>query len=280
MINLFEKSKVLIEKFTGKIIIIKYGGSIMNNSEIDNCLMQDIVLMKHLGMKPVIVHGGGNEINQMLDRLGIKTKFIKGLRVTDEITMETAEMVLAGKINKNIVNKLQIKGVNAVGITGKDGHTFVTKQKIIDNEDLGLVGDIQKTNTKLINTLISNDFIPVIAPIGTDCIGRTYNINADFAASSLAVSLKAAELIFLTDVRGVLKNINDKDSLISKITVSEGKKLIENGIISSGMIPKVQNCIEAVEKGVNRVHIIDGKIDHSLLCEIFTDKGIGTNFIR
>lgn len=281
-----EKSKVLIEalpyiqKFSGKTILIKYGGSAMNNSAIEDSIMKDVTLMKLVGMKPVIVHGGGNDINKMLNRLGIESSFVNGLRVTNKHTMETAEMVLAGKINKNIVDKLQMQNIYAAGITGKDGHTFIAEKKTINGEDIGFVGEIIKVNTKLIKTLIENDFIPVIAPIGTDSKGNTYNINADYAASAAAIALNAEKLIFLTDIEGVLKDINDKNSLLSEIPISDGENLINEGIINSGMIPKVQNCINAVRKGVNSVHIIDGRVEHSLLCEVFTDEGIGTMFVN
>lgn len=284
MIDYIEKSNVLIEslpyiqKFAGKTVVIKYGGSIMSNPTLEDLLVKDIVLMKLIGINPVIIHGGGNEITSTLTKLGIKSSFIDGLRITDKQTMEVAEMVLQGKINKKIVNKIQIAGGEAVGISGIDNNTFIVNKKLINGKDIGYVGEIKKTNTKLISTLIDNNFIPVIAPIGTDLEGNTYNINADYAASATAIALNVEKLVFLTDVEGILKDINDSNSLLSVITVKDSENLIKSGVIHSGMIPKIENCIQAIKKGVNRVHIIDGRAPHSLLFEIFTDSGIGTMF--
>ncbi len=281
-----DKAKVLIEalpyikRFSGNTVVIKYGGSAMLDEELKKSVMQDIVLMKLVGINPVIIHGGGSEINNMLEQLDKKPEFIEGLRVTDEKTMEVVEMVLSGKVNKDIVMNIQKLGFKAVGISGKDGNILTARKKLISGQDVGLVGEVAEVNPELIKVLVQNDFIPVIAPTGMDENGNTYNINADYAASSIAGALEAEKLVFLTDISGVMKDINDKESIISSLTVSEAKQLIENGIISGGMIPKVDCCIEGVEKGVKTVHILDGRLEHSLLLEIFTDTGIGTMINR
>lgn len=278
------KAKVLIEalpyikEFNGKIVVIKYGGSAMLDEKIKASVIEDIVLMKLVGFKPVIVHGGGKDISKMLNRVGIKSEFHNGLRITDEATVEVVEMVLAGKVNKSIVQLIQNHDIDAVGITGKDGKTLKAKKKEVEGVDIGYVGEITKVNTKLIKSLIENDFIPVIAPIGTDQSGMTYNINADYAASAIAGELKAEKLIFLTDVEGVLRDVQDKTSLISKIDINEVETYIEQNIISGGMIPKVECCVEGIQQGVKSVHILDGRIEHSMLLEIFTKSGIGTMF--
>jgi len=277
-----EKAKVLIEAlpyikdFYGKTLVIKYGGSAMLDENIRETVIQDIVLMKLIGINVVIVHGGGPEINKMLKQLGKETEFINGLRVTDEETMEVVQMVLAGKINKDIVGYIQSNGLKAVGICGKDGNLLQAQKKLIDGNDVGFLGEIVNVDTSLIETLIEKDFIPVISPIGTDDNKNSYNINADYAAASIAGALKAQKLIFLTDIEGVIKDIDDKSSLISSLKVSEVPELIENKVISGGMIPKVDCCVEAIKKGVKSVHILDGRTEHSLLLEIFTQKGIGT----
>jgi len=277
-----EKAKVLIEAlpyikdFYGKTLVIKYGGSAMLDENIRETVIQDIVLMKLIGINVVIVHGGGPEINNMLKQLGKEPEFINGLRVTDEETMEIVQMVLAGKVNKDIVGYIQSNGLKAVGICGKDGNLLQAQKKLIDGNDVGYLGEIVSVDTSLIETLIEKEFIPVISPIGTDNSKNSYNINADYAAASIAGALKAQKLIFLTDIEGVLKDINDKSSIISSLKVTEVPELIENKVISGGMIPKVDCCVEAIKKGVKAVHILDGRIEHSLLLEIFTQKGIGT----
>jgi len=284
MEKLIEKAKILIEalpyikEFNSKIFVIKYGGSAMIDEKIKETVIEDIILMKLVGLKPVIVHGGGKEINKTLERVGIESKFFQGLRITDKDTVEVVEMVLAGKVNKSIVQLIQNHDINAVGISGKDGKTLKVTKKKVNDIDIGYVGDISRVDTGLINSLLENDFIPVIAPVGTDNKGDTYNINADYAASAIAGALKAEKLIFLTDVEGVLADINDKKSLISKITVSEVDAYIKKGIISGGMIPKVECCVKGIEAGVKNVHILDGRVEHSMLLEIFTKKGIGTMF--
>lgn len=265
-----------IKKFYGSTVVIKYGGSAMTSQELKNSVMQDIALLKFVGLKPVIIHGGGPEINKELSLIGKKSEFINGLRVTDEETMQVVEMVLSGKINKEIVAELQLQGLKAVGISGKDGGTIISKKKIIDEGDLGLVGEIEAVDTKLIRTLMDNDFVPVVAPIGGDGKGETYNINADYAAVAIAGALDAIKLIYLTDVSGVLRDVNDPASIIPFIKVEKIKEMIADGTIVGGMVPKVECCIAGVEAGVSNVHILDGRQEHCLLLEIFTPQGIGT----
>ena len=277
-----EKAKVLIDalpyirEFNGNTVVIKYGGSAMLDPEINKTIVQDMVLLKLVGLKPVIVHGGGPEINSMLKRLDIQSEFINGLRVTTKETMEVVEMVLAGKVNKQIVEMISGQGGCPVGLTGKDGKILKAKKLNKDGVDLGFVGEIEHVNTRLIKSLIDNDFIPIIAPIGSDDEGNTYNINADYAAVAIAGALNAQKLVFLTDVEGVLKDKDDPQSLISFLSDIEAKKHIESGIIAGGMIPKVECCMEAIEKGVPMVHILDGRKKHALILEIYTPNGIGT----
>ncbi|HIT88152.1 MAG TPA: acetylglutamate kinase, partial [Candidatus Coprocola pullicola] len=235
-----------------------------------------IALMKLVGMHPVIVHGGGPDINAFLNQMNIKSKFINGLRVTDEKTMEIVEMVLAGKLNKHIVTEIERQGVKAVGISGKDGGIIKAVKMQKDEVDYGCVGEIDSVDPTLIQSLINNEFIPVIAPIGKDENGVTYNINADYAAVAIAGALKAEKLVFLTDVEGVMRDINDSNSIMSFINAEKIKGLIEDGTISGGMIPKVECCMEGIRKGVNNVHILDGRVEHCLILEIFTPEGIGT----
>lgn len=232
--------------------------------------------MKLVGMHPVIVHGGGPDINAFLEQMNIESKFINGLRVTDEKTMEIVEMVLSGKLNKHIVTEIETQGVKAVGISGKDGGIIKAKKIEKDGIDYGCVGDIVSVDPTLVQSLINNEFIPVIAPIGKDKNGTTYNINADYAAVAIAGALKAEKLVFLTDVEGVMRDINDPNSIMSFISSKKIQKLIEDGTISGGMIPKVECCMEGIRKGVNNVHILDGRVEHCLILEIFTPEGIGT----
>lgn len=277
-----EKAKVLIDalpyirEFNGNTVVIKYGGSAMLDPEINKTIVQDIVLLKLVGLKPVIVHGGGPEINNMLKRLDIQSEFINGLRVTTKETMEVVEMVLAGKVNKQIVEMISGQGGCPVGLTGKDGKILRAKKLNKDGVDLGFVGEIEKVNTRLIKSLIDSDFIPIIAPIGSDEEGNTYNINADYAAVAIAGALDAQKLVFLTDVEGVLRDKDDPQSLISFLSDCEAKKYIESGVIAGGMIPKVECCMEAIEEGVSMVHILDGRKKHALILEIYTPNGIGT----
>lgn len=265
-----------IKKFSNKTVVIKYGGSALVNPEIKDTIIKDIVLMKLVGMKPVIVHGGGPDISSMLKKLNIESKFVNGLRVTNAETMEVAEMVLAGKINKQIVTDIELHGVKAVGISGKDGDTVRAKKIEKDGVDYGYVGEVESVDPTLVKTLIDNDIIPVIAPIGKDATGQSYNINADYMAVAIAGSLEAEKLVFLTDVAGVLKDVNDPDSLMSFMKAAEVQGYIDDGTISGGMIPKVECCMAAVEKGVNNVHILDGRVEHCLILELFTTAGIGT----
>jgi len=277
-----EKAQVLIDalpyirEFNGNTVVIKYGGSAMLDPNINETIVQDIVMLKLVGLKPIIVHGGGPEINSMLKRLDIKSEFINGLRVTTKETMEVVEMVLAGKVNKQIVEMISKQGGCPVGITGKDGKMIRAKKIEKEGADLGFVGDIVKVNTRLLKSLIDNSFIPIIAPIGSDDEGNTYNINADYAAVAIAAAMNAEKLVFLTDVEGVLKDKDDPSSLISFLSDKEAKQYIEEGVIAGGMIPKVECCMEAIEKGVSMVHILDGRTKHALVLEIYTPNGIGT----
>jgi acetylglutamate kinase len=285
-IDYIEKAKILIEalpfikQFYGKIFVIKYGGHIMTDPVLKATLMEDITLFKMVGIKPVIVHGGGPEIDEMLQKMGKETRFVNGLRVTDEETMDLVEMVLSGKINKRIVNDIENQGLVGVGIGGKDGDTLIAKKMEIEGDDLGLVGEVDHVNPELIMGLIKNDVIPVIAPIGKDRNGNTYNINADYAASAIAGAINAEKLIFLTDVPGVLRDPSDKTSVINFITEEEVEELKASGMITGGMIPKVDCCLAGLHAGVHMVHILDGRVEHCILLEIFTKNGIGTMFTK
>ena len=280
-----EKAEVLIEalpyiqRFNRKIIVVKYGGSAMVDEQLKKSVIQDVVLLKLVGFKPIIVHGGGKEISRWVSKVGKEPKFINGLRVTDEETMELAEMVL-GKVNKELVSLVESLGVKAVGISGKDGGLLKVEKKYSGGQDIGFVGNITEVNPKILSDLLDNDFLPIVCPIGMDEDFLTYNINADDAACAIAKAMKAEKLAFLTDIEGVYKNPDDPESLISKLFVKDAKELINNGNVGGGMIPKLQNCIDAIEQGVSRVHILDGRIKHCLLLEIFTNKGIGTAILR
>ena len=265
-----------IRKYTDKIIVVKYGGNAMINEELKDAVMGDIVLLSLIGIKVVLVHGGGPEITNMLERVGKETKFVDGLRVTDSETVEIAQMVLAGKINKNLVQHLQLKGGKAIGLCGIDGN-MIEAQRM--NEKLGFVGDITSINVDPITDVLEKGYIPVISTIGCDAEGNVYNINADTAASKIAGILKAESLISMTDVAGILHDKDDPDSLISKVLVSEAPQLMAQGVISGGMIPKVECCIVAIRRGVKKVFIIDGRIPHAILIETLTDEGIGTMFV-
>ncbi|MDO4300267.1 MAG: acetylglutamate kinase [Clostridia bacterium] len=265
-----------IKKFSGITVVIKYGGAALVNEDIKSTIIKDIALMKYVGFKPVVVHGGGKDINKALEAVGIEPKFKDGLRVTDEPTMEIVQQVLAGKINKNLTTELCLHGINAVGICGKDAGFMQVKKAMPKGMDIGLVGDVTEVKTDLINTLIDNDFVPVISSIGVDEEGNSYNVNADYAAVAVAGALKAEKLVFVTDVAGIMRDVNDPGSVISVIKEDEVNALIEDGTISGGMLPKVQCCMAGVEAGVNNVHILDGRIAHCLILEIFTNKGIGT----
>ena len=280
-----DKAEVLIEalpyiqRFNRKIIVVKYGGSAMIDEALKQGVIEDVVLLKLVGFKPIIVHGGGKEISRWVDKVGMKTRFIDGLRVTDSDTMELAEMVLA-KVNKELVSKVQALGVKAAGICGKDGGLLKAKKKLLDGQDIGFVGDIDKVDVKILKDLLEKDFLPIVFPIGMDNEGTSYNINADEAAAAIETALKAEKLAYLSDVEGVRKDPQDPESVISELYVNEAEALIEDGTISGGMIPKIENCIDAISRGVSRVHIMDGRIPHSLLLEIFTNKGTGTAIMK
>ncbi len=280
-----DKAEVLIEalpyiqRFNRKIVVVKYGGSAMVDSELKKNVIEDVVLLKLVGFKPIIVHGGGKEISRWVEKVGMEPHFVNGLRVTDAETMEMAEMVL-NKVNKELVSLVQSLGVKAVGVSGKDGGMLQVEKKLSGGEDIGFVGQIQKVSPKLLEDLLEKDFLPIICPIGMDEHFQTYNINADDAACAIASAMNAEKLAFLTDIEGVYRDSSDPESLISELHVHEAHDLIAQGNVGGGMIPKLNNCIQAIHEGVNRVHILDGRIPHSLLLEIFTNKGIGTAILR
>ena len=280
-----DKAEVLIEalpyiqRFNRKIIVVKYGGSAMVDETLKERVIQDVTLLKLVGFKPIIVHGGGKEISKWVGKVGMEPEFVNGLRVTDEATMELAEMVL-GKVNKSLVQLVESLGVRAIGISGKDGKLLTVEKKYADGEDIGFVGDIKKVNGDILYDLLEKDFLPIVCPVGLDDEYQTYNINADDAACAIARAMKAEKLAFLTDIEGVYKDPDDPETLISELRVSEAEELMERGYIGGGMLPKLQNCIDAIENGVSRVHILDGRIPHCLLLEIFTNKGIGTAILN
>lgn len=285
MADIMEKAEVLIEalpyiqRFNQKLVVVKYGGSAMLNPQLQKSVIQDVALLKLVGMKPMIVHGGGKEINNWLARIGKKPEFVNGLRVTDEETMEVAEMVL-GKVNKTLVQMLEELGVKAAGLSGKDGMTLQVEKKYAGTEDIGFVGNVTGVDTGLVQTLLDKDFIPVIAPIGLDEQFKTYNINADDAACAVAQAFQAEKLAFLTDIEGVRRDAEDPESLISILELEEAEKLMSEGIVGGGMLPKLKGCVDAVAAGVSRVHILDGRTPHCLLLEFFTNKGIGTAIVK
>ena len=280
-----DKAEILIEalpyiqRFNRKIVVVKYGGSAMVDHELKKNVIEDVVLLKLVGFKPIIVHGGGKEISRWVGKVGMEPHFVNGLRVTDAETMEVAEMVL-GKVNKELVSLVQSLGVKAVGISGKDGGLLQVTKKSSDGEDIGFVGEIRQVTPKILEDLLEKDFLPIVCPIGMDADFQTYNINADDVACAIASAMNAEKLAFLTDIEGVYKDPKDPASLISELHVHEAQKLITQGNVGGGMIPKLNNCINAIQEGVNRVHILDGRIPHSLLLEIFTNKGIGTAILR
>ncbi len=266
-----------IKKYNNEIIVVKYGGNAMVNEQIKEQVMTDIVLLWLIGVKVVLVHGGGPEINELMDKLGKKAEFVDGLRVTDKETVDIVQMVLAGKVNKNLVNLLEAKGGKAMGICGMDGRLIEAKTK---DERLGYVGEITKINIKPVEDLLERGYIPVISTLGCDRDGNAYNINGDTAAAYIAGALNAKRLIMMTDVAGILKDKDDPDTLIPEISLSEAEKLFDNGIINGGMIPKVNCCIEAIHKGVDKVIIMDGRVPHSILMETLTNEGAGTMVTR
>ncbi|EOS77007.1 acetylglutamate kinase [Lachnospiraceae bacterium 10-1] len=285
MQEVLKKAEVLIEalpyiqKFNRKIIVVKYGGSAMSNEELQKNVIKDVTLLKLVGFKPIIVHGGGKEISRWVGKVGKEARFVNGLRVTDDETMEIAEMVL-GKVNKSLVSMVQELGVSAVGVSGKDGGLLNVEKKYADGQDIGYVGNIKEVNPKILYDLLEKDFLPIVAPIGLDDGFQTYNINADDAACAIAKAVGADKLVFLTDIEGLYRDIEDKSSFISRITASDADALIGDGIIGGGMLPKLNNCTSAIKNGVNRVHILDGRIPHCLLLEIFTNSGVGTAIVK
>lgn len=281
MDEVLKKAEVLIEalpyiqRFNRKIIVVKYGGSAMTDEALKHSVIEDVTLLKLVGFKPIIVHGGGKEISKWVEKSGMEPQFINGLRVTDAPTMEIAEMVL-NRVNKSLVQYVEQLGVLAVGISGKDGGMLKVEKKYADGADIGFVGEVKEVNPKILYDLLEKDFLPIVAPIGMDENYQTYNINADDAACAIARAVSAEKLAFLTDIEGVYQDPEDRSTLISELTVSHARKLIEDGFIGGGMLPKLSNCMDAIEHGVSRVHILDGRIAHCLLLEIFTNRGIGT----
>lgn len=284
MKTVIEKAGILrealpfIRRFSGATIVIKYGGSAMKDPALLEKTSGDIALLKYVGLRPVVVHGGGPAINEMLERVGVESKFHNGLRITDEETMEITEMVLTGKVNKRLVRALSLHGVESVGITGEDGGllTAVPKGGDESHPDLGLVGEIQSVGTRLLRVLLSGEYVPVVAPVSVDSTGKVYNINADDAAVAVASALDAEKLVYLSDVPGILRDPEDLDSLITSVSESEARQLISDGTVSGGMVPKVECALRAVDGGVGSVHILDGRLSHSLLLEIFTEEGVGS----
>lgn len=262
-----------IRKYSGKTIVIKYGGNAMNDEAVTTTILQDIAALKIVGVNPILVHGGGPEINKLLGKLGIEPNFKNGMRVTDEATMEVAQMILCGKINKNIVGELNSMGVKAIGLCGKDAGLI--KAEKLDPE-LGYVGKITEINSKLLEILAKDEFIPVIASIATDEAGNSYNVNADVAAAAIGAAMHAEKLLFLSDIDGIMANKDKAETLIDRISVSELRKMIENGSITGGMVPKANSCIDAIERGINSVFVLNGTLPHSILLELFTDNGVGT----
>lgn len=284
MENWLQKAQVLnealpyIQRFHGKIMVVKYGGSAMVDHELKKSVIRDVALLKLVGFQPIIVHGGGKEITKWVNKAGLETNFVNGLRVTDKATMEIAEMVL-NRINKGLVSMMEKLGVHAVGISGKDGTTLKVDKKLSKGQDIGYVGEIKEVNTELLHKLLDNDFVPVICPIGSDDNYHSYNINADDAACAIASAMGASKLAFLTDIEGVYRDPLNKDTLISEMTIPEAEEFLQSGNVGGGMLPKLQNCVDAIKSGVSRVHILDGRIEHCLLLEFFTDRGVGTAII-
>ena len=285
MEQVMEKAQVLIEalpyiqRFNRKIIVVKYGGSAMVDEQLKKQVIQDVTLLKLVGFKPIIVHGGGKEISKWVGKVGMEPVFVNGLRKTDADTMEIAEMVL-NKVNKSLVTLVEELGVQAVGVSGKDGGLLKVKKKYSNGEDIGFVGEITDVNPKILYDLLEKDFLPIVCPIGLDDEYNTYNINADDAACAIAKAVGAEKLAFLTDIEGLYRDINDKNSFISRLTATQAEEQIEEGCNGGGMLPKLHNCTDAVKNGVGRVHILDGRIAHCLLLEIFTNEGIGTAIVK
>lgn len=280
--NILIEALPYIQRLWGKTVVIKYGGNAMVNEDLTRKILEDVTLLKYVGINPILVHGGGPEINAMLRRVDVQSEFHNGLRITDAATMEIVQMVLAGKLNKNIAAQIGTLGGKAIGLCGKDAGLIRVRRKppLPDGVDLGFVGDIVGVNTKLLNSLCADEYIPVISSVGVDDAGESYNINADTAAAAVATALKAEKLIYLTDIDGVYRDPSDPTTLFPILTTEQAEALIEEGVISGGMIPKVRSCTDAIAKGVHRVHILNGTIPHPIILEIFTDRGIGTMFER
>ena len=280
-----KKAEVLIEalpyiqQFNRKIIVVKYGGSAMTDPALQMSVIKDVTLLKLVGFKPIIVHGGGKAISSWVSKTGKEAQFVNGLRVTDAETMEIAEMVL-GKVGKDLVTMVETLGVKAVSVSGKDGQMLKVKKRLSGGQDIGFVGEITEVNPKILYDLLERDYLPIVAPVGLDNDYQTYNINADEAACQIASAVGADKLVYLTDVEGLYRDFNDKSTFISRISTAEADELINGGMIGGGMLPKLTNCTDAIRGGVNRVHILDGRVPHSILLEIFTDKGFGTMFYK
>ena len=278
-----KRAKVLIQampyiqKYSGETIVVKYGGNAMVNEKLKSAVMSDIVLMRLVGVNVVLVHGGGPEINAMLNAIGKESRFENGMRVTDEETIDIVQMVLAGKVNKSLVQLMERHGGKALGLCGLDGNLLMA-EKLVTSADLGFVGEIKEVNPEPLKTAMDNGYIPIVATVAAGYDGNVYNVNADLAAAQIAAKVGAKKLILMTDIRGLLRDVNDEESLISVVNVSEVPMLKRDGIIKGGMIPKIDCCVEAVRNGVSRAHIIDGRIEHSILLELFSDEGIGTMF--
>ncbi len=281
--DISKRAKILVQampyikKYSGETIVVKYGGNAMINEDLKSAVMSDLVLMQLVGINVVLVHGGGPEINAMLDAVGKESKFENGMRVTDKETIDIVQMVLAGKVNKSLVQLIESQGGNAIGFCGLDGRLLMA-EKLVASADLGYVGEIKEVNPAPIEMALKDGYIPIISTIAGGYDGNVYNINADLAAAQIAAKLGAKKLILMTDIRGLLRDVNDEDSLISVVNVSEVPMLKRDGIIKGGMIPKIDCCVEAVRNGVNRAHVIDGRLEHSILLELFSDEGIGTMF--
>lgn len=276
--NVLIEALPYIQHFHGKTIVVKYGGSAMVDHELKKSVIRDVALLKLVGFRPIIVHGGGKEITRWINKVGLETNFVNGLRVTDKETMEVAEMVL-NKINKGLVSMLEKTGLKAVGLSGKDGTILKVDKKLAGGKDIGYVGEVKEVNTQLLEILLDNDIIPVICPVGSDDNYHSYNINADDAACAIATAVKATKLVFLSDIEGVYSDPLNKESLISQMTIPEAREFLKSGNVGGGMLPKLENCINAIESGVSRVHILDGRMEHSLLLEFFTNRGIGTAIV-
>ncbi len=279
-VNLLVEALPYIKALTGKTVVVKYGGHSMETPEVKKAVILDLILLKYVGMNPVVVHGGGPEINSYMEKLGIEPQYHKGLRITSKEVMEIVQMVLIGKVSQELTSMINHYGGKAISISGKDGNTIIARKKLVEGVDLGYVGEVDKVNPELIESVIAAGYIPVISPVGVGLDGESYNINADSVAGEVAAALKAEKLIFLTDVEGIYEDPQNPSSIFTALQAQRARRLIESGAISKGMIPKVEACINALEFGVNRTHIIAGRQPHTMLLEIFTDAGIGTMVVN